>query len=145
MMKGLDAHGTGHLSHAQLCAIADGRAGEETRLQAGEHLAECDACMEAYLALLEQTPLLVPAAPADAKVRQVQRRRRAAQARVLQVGVLAAAACLAVVVWGCSAGHPQAPGNAPLDTQRPGFAQQLDDAARDVADVMDGLFSGKGK
>ena len=52
----------GHLTDETLAALARGRELDElTRLEAAEHLAFCDACLQRYTDLLATAPLLVPA------------------------------------------------------------------------------------
>lgn len=89
----------GHLTGRGLAALAACKLDELERLEAAEHLAFCDACLMRQMALLGDEALME--APPQLKagaVRKLRRRRlRIAWGRYATV---AAAAVLAVAIWG---------------------------------------------
>lgn len=88
----------GHLTDEGLQAVLNGGLDEMQRLEASEHLGFCTPCLERYTALLGDDVLLTPAAPLQKPVmRRV--RSRGGKARWLQYGTIAAAACLALLMW----------------------------------------------
>lgn len=91
----------GHLTREGLKALVSEGLDEMGRLEAAEHLGYCDACMTEYLALLTDDVLLTPAEQtAPAVVRRIhQKKTRQLWSRYATV---AAAAALAVLIWGVS-------------------------------------------
>jgi hypothetical protein len=75
------------------------RLDEMTRLEVAEHLGFCDECLMRYTGMLCDDALLSPAQPVAPRV--VQRlRRKTVHVGWLRYGTVAAAACMAVVMWG---------------------------------------------
>lgn len=144
-MEHLEKNGLSDMHHpgrAQLQALAQDRAGEDTRSFLAEHLATCDDCLDEYLALLESEPLLTPASSPAAAAQEMVRRKSRKRASFARFATVAAAACLAVVMWGCGAAANTARQDplAMNEPARPGFAQQLDNAADCVADAFNSFF-----
>lgn len=127
---------------AQLRALADGRAGEETRQTLVAHLAECDDCLTQYLAFLEEEPLLAPAGAPAAKAQAHIGRRAGRRKKFSMFAIIAAAACLAMTLWGCLSAANAQRQKADLAAQpQPGLVQQLDEAANGLSDTLDGFFA----
>ena len=91
----------GHLTDETLAALARGRELDElTRLEAAEHLAFCDACLQRYTDLLAPAPLLVPAHSCRESL-WVRVRRRTLRLVTSRYATAAAAVALARTVgWG---------------------------------------------
>lgn len=89
----------GHLTEEALHGLCAETLDEMGRLEAAEHLSYCDPCLERYTALLTGDALLQPAHPLKAPVLQ-RVRRRALSVLCNQYTAYAAAACLALVLWG---------------------------------------------
>ena len=91
----------GHLTDETLAALARGRELDElTRLEAAEHLAFCDACLQRYTDLLATAPLLVPAHSCRESL-WVRVRRRTLRLVTSRYATAAAAVALALtVLWG---------------------------------------------
>lgn len=89
----------GHLTDEGLQAILAEELNELQSLEASEHLAFCDDCLARYTTLLTDDVLLTPAQPLKKPVmhRIRQKSMRAAFARYATV---AAAAALALALWG---------------------------------------------
>lgn len=138
----------GHLTDLALQLLVDGEPTELERLEASEHLGFCDACMHRYLALLADERLLAPAQPMQ---KPVLKRLRAKTARRGwgRYGTVAAAACMALVMWGVgtfvygrTVDAPQqmagqAQGNISLGQRISGFFANLL-GGDGQADVLDG-------
>ena len=94
----------GHLTDETLAALARGRELDElTRLEAAEHLAFCDACLQRYTDLLATAPLLVPAHSCRESL-WVRVRRRTLRLVTSRYATAAAAVALALtVLWGSAA------------------------------------------
>ena len=94
----------GHLTDETLAALARGRELDElTRLEAAEHLAFCDACLQRYTDLLAPAPLLVPAHSCRESL-WVRVRRRTLRLVTSRYATAAAAVALALtVLWGSAA------------------------------------------
>ena len=90
----------GHLTDETLAALARGRKLDElTRLEAAEHLAFCDACLQRYTDLLAPALLLVPAHSCRESL-WVRVRRRTLRLVTSRYATAAAAVALALtVVW----------------------------------------------
>lgn len=130
-----------HLGRPQLQALVDGRAGEWVRQLAAEHISQCDECLEEYLALLEEEPLLEPATPAMAAVEAQREKRRRRRGKAGRFVIIFTAACLAMAMWGFGTFLAREQAKAP-DLPRQGLAQKLDEAAHDVSDAFNGFFAG---
>ena len=78
--------------------LINGKADELARLEIAEHLSFCDKCVERYVNLLCEEPLLDPVVPAVPKVQSEIRRkmRTVFFNRYMRVGV---AACLTLILW----------------------------------------------
>ena len=101
----------GHLTDETLATLARGRELDElTRLEAAEHLAFCDACLQRYTDLLATAPLLVPAHSCRESL-WVRVRRRTLRLVTSRYATAAAAVALALtVLWGSAAvSLPEAP------------------------------------
>lgn len=130
---------------AQLRALADGRAGEETRGTLAAHLAGCDSCLARYLALVEEEPLLAPAGTPAAAVEARLGRRTGRRRNLKLIALIATAACLAMTLWGfgaAAAAHQQKAD--PGATTQPGLTRRLDAAADGLADAFNGFFGALG-
>ncbi len=106
----------GCLSDEGLHALAAGQLNELERLEAAEHLAYCDRCVDRYTALLAGHTLEEP--PADISGPM----RRMFWARLMQnvwgrAAVAAAAAVLAMGMW--RSGLPQKPSRSEMPVQLP--------------------------
>lgn len=89
----------GHFTDEGLQAIVDGTLDELQRLEAAEHLSFCDGCLERYTRLLEDDTLLTPARPIAPPV-AARIRQRAVRILFSRTATAAAAACLALAIWG---------------------------------------------
>lgn len=89
---------TGCLTAFGLEGLAKGSLGELERLEAAEHLAYCDLCVERYTALLTEETLLE--APDTMKQRVLSAlRKKAAKVFVNRYFHMAVAASLTLVLW----------------------------------------------
>ena len=90
---------SGCLTDEGLQALADGQLDELSRLEAAEHLAFCDACLDRYTALLAGPVVIQP--PQDLQ-KPVWQRIRAQMFRVLtnRYATAAAAVAIAFCLWG---------------------------------------------
>ena len=150
----------GHLTNEGLQAVIDGGLNELESLEASEHLGFCGLCLERYLTLMDDVPLLEPAAPIkDNVMRRIGRKAK----RVLfsRYATVAAAACLTLVLWGTGffsalsgpgrdetlPGQAQtAPGESvsrtaqPESPPQPSLATQMNRAAGALPEAMNDLF-----
>lgn len=140
---------TGHLTDEGLKAVVEGSLGEMGRLEAGEHLGYCDACMERYTALLTEDVLV---APRRELVTPVLRRIRQKKAKRFEkrYGTAVAAACLAVVLFGGGSVLFSNWQSDDVDTgagNSKGFVQQLADGfgsfVGNTQSFLDGLLQGQ--
>lgn len=90
---------SGCLTDEGLQALADGQLDELSRLEAAEHLAFCDACLDRYTALLDGPMIVQP--PQDLQ-KPVWQRIRSQMFRVLtnRYATAAAAVAIAFCLWG---------------------------------------------
>ena len=90
---------SGCLTDEGLQALADGQLNELSRLEAAEHLAFCDACLDRYTALLAGPMIVQP--PQDLQ-KPVWQRIRSQIFRVLtnRYATAAAAVAIAFCLWG---------------------------------------------
>lgn len=90
---------SGCLTDEGLQALADGQLDELSRLEAAEHLAFCDACLDRYTALLASPMIVQP--PQDLQ-KPVWQRIRSQMFRVLtnRYATAAAAVAIAFCLWG---------------------------------------------
>lgn len=90
---------SGCLTDEGLQALADGQLDELSRLEAAEHLAFCDACLDRYTALLAGPMIVQP--PQDLQ-KSVWQRIRSQMFRVLtnRYATAAAAVAIAFCLWG---------------------------------------------
>ncbi|MBQ8648431.1 MAG: hypothetical protein IJ484_09835, partial [Oscillospiraceae bacterium] len=90
---------TGCLTDEGLQALADGGLDELARLEAAEHLAFCDGCLDRYTALLAAPDALTPP-PADLH-RSVLARLRMRMVRLFanRYATAAAAVAIALCLW----------------------------------------------
>ena len=107
----------GCLTPQALAALNEGRLDELGRLEAAEHLAYCDRCMDRYTLLLAEQHLETPERPLGRAVRQ-SLWVRAMQTRLGRVTVACAAAVLALGLWSVSRELPLTP-PAALPPERP--------------------------
>ena len=90
---------SGCLTDEGLQALADGQLDELSRLEAAEHLAFCDACLDRYTALLAGPMIVQP--PQDLQ-KPVWQRIRSQMFRVItnRYATAAAAVAIAFCLWG---------------------------------------------
>lgn len=146
----------GHLTDEGLQAVVDGDLSELSRLETSEHLSFCDECLVRYLALLEETPLLVPETPVRTGVMQ-RLKRRARTILFSRYATVAAAVCLVVAMWG--SGFFQSissraeerntrPDTGVTTSQEEGAGSRtsslLNDAASGAADAVNSFFNSLG-
>ena len=110
----------GHLTDEALRATVNETLDEMARLEVAEHLSFCDGCLERYTALLTDDTLRTPATPITAPVLS-RLRRRAVGILFNKYTTYAAAACLAMMLWG--AGMFQS-----VATQPPGWQKVMMEA-----------------
>ena len=97
-MKELFDNQEGHLTEFALRALAAGELEEMGRLETAEHLAFCDLCLERYLAVLNQQPLLqAPELLAPSVMRAL--RRKVVRVVAGRYFMAAVSACIALVFW----------------------------------------------
>lgn len=88
----------GHLTKDGLQSIVDGTLSELESLEAAEHLSFCDKCLTKYTALLTDDVLLEPVSSVCEPVLQ-RVKKRGQRIMFNRFRTVAAAACLAAVVW----------------------------------------------
>lgn len=137
----------GHLTLTGIKAVIGGEIDEMQRLEISEHLEFCEECMDSYLALLTDDVLLEPRRPVcEPAVKDYRKKNR--RTTLLRYGNIAAAACLAVLMWGVGTfvfGGANAQGNnlhnnAPLPVvdipvANEGFGIQIDGVLKDLFTV----------
>lgn len=126
----------GHLSDAALTALAAGELPDElSRLEAAEHLAWCDLCLQRYTDTLSAAQLL---SPPHSCARSVWRRIQARTLRLLTSRYATAAAAVALaltVVWGSREFDMQ-----PRLPESASFAQAYSSALDDARGKFDDFF-----
>lgn len=131
----------GHLTDEFLAALARGREVDELgRLEAAEHLAFCDLCLQRYTEALEEAELLAP----ERSCREsLWERVRARTLRLVTSRYATAAAAVALaltVVWGSGRiGFVRRP---TLPEDRPRVAQGLREWSERWNESLDGAMSG---
>lgn len=142
----------GHLSDDGLSALLAGSLDELESLEAAEHLSFCDECLLRYTGALTEETLLVPEAPLKPSVMK-RIKRRAGLVLFNKYTTVAAAACLAMALWGSgmlpglaqrittgTAAPPAAAQTAQdVDT---GVGTALNDAAGGFAGTLNKFFDG---
>ena len=94
----------GHLTDYAFRELIRGQPEELRRLEAAEHLAFCDECVDRYSAMMEDTMLV---APIESVSKGVMAKIRARARRVFmnKYATAAIAACFALVLWTTGAFH----------------------------------------
>lgn len=136
----------GHLAPDAYTALGGEGLPELERLEASEHLGFCDACMDHYLDVLNETELMVPQMPvASAMQRRI--RRRFVGVTFQKYATVAAAACLVVALWasGFFKMTPLAPTAATQPAQAAAQPEQtlgerMNNFASQVSDGVNGFF-----
>ncbi len=108
----------GCLTNEALAALQEGTLDELARLEAAEHLAYCDRCMDRYTLLLSQTALEQPSKPLGKAVRQCLW-VRAMQTRLGRGAVACAAAVMAIGLWSGASTLMLSPAARALPPERP--------------------------
>lgn len=141
--------GDGHLSGEALTALArnEDLFDDLERLEAAEHLAFCDDCLQRYMALLEaEAALLVPEHSCQ-KTLWARIRSRALRSVVSRYATAAAAVTLALtVLWGGRGLEftcPILPEDRPSVSQRlTGLTGELNDSLRETVSGLSAFFDG---
>ena len=137
----------GHLTDETLAALARGRELDElTRLEAAEHLAFCDACLQRYTDLLATAPLLVPAHSCRESL-WVRVRRRTLRLVTSRYATAAAAVALALtVLWGSAAISlpPRRPALPEVPQQLQHWPEQWSDSLNDALSRFNAMFDDLG-
>ncbi len=139
-----------HLDATAIRYLIEGDLNLEQRLLLSEHLSECDACLDAYLAALEPDHLLTPPAPTlPAVTKKIGKNKRLIFFK--KISTVAAAACLVVGLWagGVFPGlvsRPQelqqsAQEQLPEKADRPQLSTFLNSAANTFSNSLDSFFS----
>lgn len=131
----------GHLTDAALAALARGEELDELgRLEAAEHLAFCDLCLQRYTDLLDGTALLTP----ERSCREsIWARVRARTLRLVTSRYATAAAAVALaltMLWG--SGRVELVRRPALPEDRPSVSQGLREWSARWNDSLDGAMSG---
>ena len=137
-------HNNGHLTEEALGALAyGGDLTELERLEAGEHLAFCDQCLDRYTALLTEEALLTPERTCrDALWPRI--RRRAARLFASRWATAAAAIIIVVSLWSFGVFGGMVDASSRLTEWEPPAAgqevrEQRGQLSRRVTDFFDGL------
>ncbi len=139
----------GHLTDEILKSLAQGRELDELgRLEAAEHLAFCDLCLQRYTDLLDGAPLLAPEHSCQERL-WVRVRTRTLRLVTSRYATAAAAVALALtVVWGSGridfVRRPSLPEDRPsvsegLRAWSAKWNDSLDSAMSGLNDFFDGL------
>lgn len=131
----------GHLTDETLTALAQGQELDELgRLEAAEHLAFCDLCLQRYTDLLDGAPLLVPEHSCQDSL-WVRVRTRTLRLVTSRYATAAAAVALALtMVWG--SGRIDFARKPVLPEDRPSVSQGLREWSAKWNDSLDGAMSG---
>lgn len=139
--------GDGHLRAEALSALAgnEDRFDELERLEAAEHLAFCDECLQRYTALLEDN-LLVPEHSCQ-KTLWARVRSRALGDLAGRCATTAAAVAIALTaLWGGRGAElvrPVLPEDRPSVSQRlTGWTGELNDSLRETVSDLSAFFDG---
>ncbi len=98
----------GHLSDAGLHALLNGRLDELGRLEAAEHLGFCTLCLERYTGLLTADVLAEPQTDLAPTVAW-RLRKKGMRINLRRYAAVAAAAAVALALWGGGVFHQMAP------------------------------------
>lgn len=141
--------GDGHLSDEALAALArnEDRLEELERLEAAEHLAFCDACLQRYMALLEDEEALLAPEHSCQKTLWARVRSRALGDLAGRYATAAAAVTLALTaLWGgcgMELARPVLPEDRPSVSEKlaewPG---ELNDSLRQTVSGLSAFFDG---
>lgn len=131
----------GHLTGETLAALARGEELDELgRLEAAEHLAFCDLCLQRYTDLLEGAALLTPERSCRERI-WVRVRARTLRLVTSRYATAAAAVALALtMLWG--GGQIDAVRRPALPEDRPSVSQGLREWTARWNDSLDGAMSG---
>lgn len=131
----------GHLTGETLAALARGEELDELgRLEAAEHLAFCDLCLQRYTDLLDGAALLTPERSCQ---ESIWGRVRARTLRLVTSRYATAAAAVALaltMLWG--SGQIDAVRRPALPEDRPSVSQGLREWSARWNDSLDGAMSG---
>lgn len=132
-------HNDGHLTDQGLQALVDGLLNDTEGLEAAEHLSFCDDCLLRYTNLLEGAPLLKPETPLKEGVHRRIRMRglRVAAGRTAKV---AAAACLAVGLWGGVTAGATGGRQQDAATEGTSISYQVNNAVNNFTGSLDQFF-----
>lgn len=140
-------HDDGHLTDEGLRAVVDGTLDELGRLEASEHLSFCDGCLLRYTALLADDALLAPPAPIAPSVFE-RIRRRTVRVFVNRYTRVAAAAVLALALWGTGIFSSLVPAPELMRPQAPRHAEapvcasaRMNGFFRDAGESISAAFS----
>lgn len=134
----------GHLTPQALSALAGNQDvfSQLERLEAAEHLAFCDACLQRYTDLLAAGPLLSPSHSCE-KSLWTRIRLRAFRMITSRYATAAAAVTLALtVLWGSGGRGTEFPRRDGLPEDRPSVSQRLSGLAGDLNDSLGEAVSG---
>lgn len=131
----------GHLTDEILTALAQGRELDElSRLEAAEHLAFCDLCLQRYTELLERTELLTPERSCQESL-WVRIQMRTIRLVTSRYAMAAAAVALALtIVWGSA--RIDFVRKPTLPEERPQVAQGLREWSANWNASLDSAMSG---
>ena len=140
---------SGCLTDEGLQALADGQLDELSRLEAAEHLAFCDACLDRYTALLAGPMIVQP--PQDLQ-KPVWQRIRSQMFRVLtnRYATAAAAVAIAFCLWGSGLFQGLVPTPDAQQTEqtlerRLAFNEAARSASRSLSSLFDSVSDGISK
>ena len=125
----------GHLSTQAIEALANGQDAftELERLEAAEHLAFCDSCLQRYTGLLESAPLLVPERSCQKSI-WTRIGMKTFQTLASRYTAAAAAVALALtILWG---GEGAAFVRPALPEDHPSVSQKLSGMTEDLGDSL---------
>lgn len=131
----------GHLTGETLAALARGEELDELgRLEAAEHLAYCDLCLQRYTGLLDGAALLTPERSCQESI-WVRVRARTLRLVTSRYATAAAAVALALtMLWG--SGQIDTARRPVLPEDRPSVSQGLREWSARWNDSLDGAMSG---
>lgn len=128
---------TGHLTKAALTALMDGSLPELSRLEAAEHLAYCDPCLQRYTNLLGGANLLTPERSCRESLWRFIRQRTLHILTSRYATAVAGVALMITLLWGTSA-----PAFRHLPEELPALSQQFQSWPQRWSDALDGALSG---
>ena len=127
----------GHLTEDALAALIDGALPELSRLEAAEHLAYCNSCLQRYTNLLSGMELLVPEHSCRESLWRRIRQRTLCLLTSRYATAVAGVALMITLLWGTSA-----PAFQHLPEELPVIAQQFQSWPQRWSDALDGALSG---